>query len=138
MREIEDYLKDLRERARKLDPGVYSVSVAATERDHQKALPVRYYCAIHSRSRTETDEIEFGPTVEEAVRETFESLERYERLRRAEKYCVVCDESGVERKGDIKTACGMMCHEHAIEWLQSEKEASEEHNGELGPCGVKS
>jgi len=130
MKEIESYLKELRERARKLDPQVYSVSVAAT--------PVRYYCSIHSRSRTETSEIEFGATVEEAVRETFESLERYERLRRAEQYCVVCDENGVERKGDIKTACGMMCHEHAIEWLQSEKEASEEHNGELGPCGVKS
>ncbi len=135
MREVENYLKGLRERARKIDPGVYSVSVAATERDHQKAVPVRYYCAIHSRSRTETDEIEFGPTVEAAVRETFESLERYERLRRAAKYCVVCAATGTETAAHVTTGQGMMCHAHAIEWLQSEKEASEES---VGPCGVKS
>lgn len=99
--------------------------------------------AYHASATNEDDlgggiVLGYGATPDEALSGLCDRLREMLEKERAEGMCSVCAEEGVERKGDIMTGCGMMCHEHAIEWLQSEKEASEEHNGELGPCGVKS
>ena len=55
--------------------------------------------------------------------------------KQAKPQCVVCREQGVDRVGDVSTGEGLMCREHALEWLQSEQAVSEEN---VGPCGAQS
>ena len=82
--------------------------------------------------------IGYGPTYEASLDDLLQTVGGLLEAQRAQTFCLVCAATGTETPGAVTTGDGMMCHEHAIAWLRSEKEASEEHNGELGPCGVKS
>jgi len=130
-----EIMMDALRRVREVHPGTTSVSFGVRPKNAGSTYHV---------SATNEDDLGggivlgYGATPDEALAGLCNRLRELLEKERSEGMCSVCAEEGVERKGDIMTGCGMMCHEHAIEWLQSEKEASEEHNGELGPCGVKS
>jgi len=62
-------------------------------------------------------------SLEESVRAGAERRERAH-------LCIHCDAEGVVTTGD-----GMMCAEHAMQWLRSE---ALEADDAVGPCGVKS
>jgi len=133
MSECGDILDGALKRAKEIFPAVHSVSMGT------RRVSNDFYASItHDEKLGGGFIMGYGSTPEAAFQKACDHVRELLEKERAEGMCSVCAEEGIERKGDIMTGCGMMCHEHAIEWLQSEKEASEEHNGELGPCGVKS
>lgn len=71
-----------------------------------------------------------GDTVLEVTEALLAEVAQVVERREAAKRCIHCDAEGVVTTGD-----GMMCAEHAMQWLQSEKEEASEG---VGPCGVKS
>ncbi len=77
----------------------------------------------------------YGDTPEASLVALCANLRDLRDARRVRTLCVVCAATGTETIGDVTTGEGMMCREHALEWLQSERQAADES---VGPCGVKS
>jgi len=124
MSECGDILGGALKRAKEIFPAVSSVTMGT------RRATGDFYASVHHDAKLAGGLIvRHGSTPEAAFQNVCDHLRELLEKERAESMCSVCAEEGIERKGDIMTGCGMMCHEHAIEWLQSEKEASEEHNG---------
>jgi len=77
----------------------------------------------------------YGDTPEASLVALCANLRELRDARRVRTLCVVCAATGTETIGDVTTGEGMMCREHALEWLQSERQAADES---VGTCGVKS
>ncbi len=76
----------------------------------------------------------YGDTPEASLDALCARLQELRDARRIRTLCVVCAATGTETVGDVTTGDGMMCREHAIEWLQSEKQESEEMScRDVGP-----
>ncbi len=132
MSTMSDYLDDSLVRVREVYPPVRTLGMHRTS-DHPERS---YYVSAHHNEKLGGGMIlGYGSTPEEALTGLCETLRELLEKQRVGTLCVVCRELGNDVPGDLSTGDGMMCRKHAIEWLQSERQAADES---VGPCGVKS
>lgn len=123
-----EIMMDALRRVREVHPETSSVSFCLRVlRDDT----VRYHASAITGDGGEDDlgggiVMGYGADPEEALGKLCVRLVELRDARRVRTLCVVCAATGTETVGDITTGDGMMCRKHAIEWLQSEKQESEE------------
>ncbi|MCP4594058.1 MAG: hypothetical protein GY842_25270 [bacterium] len=124
---------DALRRVREVHPETDSVSFTVRVRGDETLR--------HDASVTNEDDLGggivlgYGDTPEASLVALCARLQELRDARRIRTLCVVCAATGTETVGDVTTGDGMMCREHALEWLQSERQAADQS---VGPCEVKS
>lgn len=129
--EVEQALRLALSAARAVDSSVCSLYAGVAHdlaHDHTHEVQVRAWVSYEEVRRDAT--FSQSGSLAEALEALLVKIGDAKQAREAESRCVQCGAAGVATTGD-----GMMCAEHAIQWLRSEAlEAADA----VGPCGVKS
>ncbi len=121
------------ERVSAVFPAARSVGISL---DPARDQAHRYHAVLHHDAQLSAGcVIGYGCSSAAALDDLCEQLVRLLAEERALTLCVTCAVACEETPGEVTTGDGMMCSEHAIEWLQSERQAADEG---VGPCGQRS